>query len=106
MFGSERHKALVQRYGGPSNWSQSLNAAAIGAGMASIRLHRSREFSALQERLQANIRFFDSLIRTEQHGSAMAIRLVTCGEAALANRAAARRVGKDDVRPFRYRGSA
>lgn len=85
MFGSERHKALVQRYGGPSNWSQSLNAAAIGAGMASIRLHRSREFSALQERLQANIRSFDSLVRTEQHGNPMAIRLVPCGEAALAN---------------------
>ncbi len=88
MFGSERHKALVQRYGGPSNWSQSLNAAAIGAGMASIRLHRSREFSALQERLQANIRFFDSLVRTEQHGNPMAIRMVPCGEAALANRLA------------------
>ncbi|MDR6956068.1 7-keto-8-aminopelargonate synthetase-like enzyme [Pseudomonas brassicacearum] len=85
MFGSERHKALVQRYGGPSNWSQSLNAAAIGAGMASIRLHRSREFSALQERLQANIRLFDSLVRTEQHGSPMAIRLMPCGEASLAS---------------------
>ncbi|MDO7898159.1 aminotransferase class I/II-fold pyridoxal phosphate-dependent enzyme [Pseudomonas citrulli] len=86
MFGNERHKALVKRYGGPSNWSQSLNAAAIGAGMASIRLHGSREFSALQERLQANIRLFDSLVRTAQHGNPMAIRLVPCGEAALANR--------------------
>ncbi|CDF93301.1 MULTISPECIES: aminotransferase class I/II-fold pyridoxal phosphate-dependent enzyme [unclassified Pseudomonas] len=88
MFGSERHKALVQRYGGPSNWSQSLNAAAIGAGMASIRLHRSRELMSLQERLQANIRVFDNLVRTEQHGSPMAIRLVPCGEATLANRLA------------------
>jgi len=85
MFGSERHKALVQRYGGPSNWSQSLNAAAIGAGMASIRLHRSLEFSALQARLQANIRLFDSLVRTGQGGTPMAIRMVPCGEAALAN---------------------
>ncbi|WP_053147342.1 aminotransferase class I/II-fold pyridoxal phosphate-dependent enzyme [Pseudomonas sp. P97.38] len=85
MFGSERHKALVQRYGGPSNWSQSLNAAAIGAGMASIRLHHSRELGSLQERLQANIRLFDSLVRTEQHGSPMAIRLVPCGETTLAN---------------------
>jgi 7-keto-8-aminopelargonate synthetase-like enzyme len=85
MFGSERHKALVQRYGGPSNWSQSLNAAAIGAGMASICLHHSPELSALQARLQANIRIFDSLVRTEQHGSPMAIRLVPCGEANLAN---------------------
>ncbi|MBI6620562.1 aminotransferase class I/II-fold pyridoxal phosphate-dependent enzyme [Pseudomonas corrugata] len=88
MFGNERHKTLVQRYGGPTNWSQSLNSAAIGAGMASIRLHRSQEFHALQERLQANIRFFDSLIRTEQYASPMAIRLVRCGEAALATRLA------------------
>jgi len=88
MFGSERHKALVQRYGGPSNWSQSLNTAAIGAGMASIRLHRSRELDTLQERLQANIRLFDSLIRTAQHGNSMAIRLIPCGETALANRLA------------------
>lgn len=88
MFGSERHKVLVQRYGGPSNWSQSLNTAAIGAGMASIRLHRSRELGTLQERLQGNIRLFDSLIRTAQHGNSMAIRLIPCGETALANRLA------------------
>ncbi|WP_434558263.1 aminotransferase class I/II-fold pyridoxal phosphate-dependent enzyme [Pseudomonas sp. Z4-20] len=88
MFGDERHKTLAQRYGGPSNWSQCLNSAAIGAGMASIRLHRSREFQTLQERLQANIRFFDSLIRTEQYASPMAIRLVHCGEATAATRLA------------------
>ncbi|MHC8291158.1 aminotransferase class I/II-fold pyridoxal phosphate-dependent enzyme [Pseudomonas sp. XS1P51] len=85
MLGNERQKKLIQRYGGPSNWSQSLNSAAIGAGKASIALHRTAEFAALQEKLQVNIRLFDSLIRTEQHGSNMAIRLITCGEAALAN---------------------
>jgi 7-keto-8-aminopelargonate synthetase-like enzyme len=85
MLGSERQKTLIQRYGGPSNWSQSLNSAAIGAGRASIELHRTLEFAALQEKLQVNIRLFDSLIRTEQHKSNMAIRLVSCDEAALAN---------------------
>jgi 7-keto-8-aminopelargonate synthetase-like enzyme len=88
MFGNERQRKLIQRYGGPSNWSQSLNSAAIGAGRASIKLHRTAEFSALQEKLQVNIRLFDSLIRTEQHRSNMAIRLIRCGEAALANRLA------------------
>jgi 7-keto-8-aminopelargonate synthetase-like enzyme len=88
MLGSERQKKLIQRYGGPSNWSQSLNSAAIGAGRASIKLHRTPEFAALQEKLQVNIRHFDSLIRTGQHGSNMAIRLIRCGEAALANRIA------------------
>ncbi|MHC8360508.1 aminotransferase class I/II-fold pyridoxal phosphate-dependent enzyme [Pseudomonas sp. LS2P72] len=85
MLGNERQKRLIARYGGPSNWSQSLNSAAIGAGIASIQLHRTPEFAALQEKLQVNIRLFDSLIRTDQHNSNMAIRLVNCGEASLAN---------------------
>ncbi|QVW24664.1 aminotransferase class I/II-fold pyridoxal phosphate-dependent enzyme [Pseudomonas hormoni] len=85
MLGSERQKKLIQRYGGPSNWSQSLNSAAIGAGRASIQLHHTLEFGALQEKLQANIQLFDSLIQTGQRGSNMAIRLIRCGEAALAN---------------------
>ncbi|SDO25205.1 7-keto-8-aminopelargonate synthetase [Pseudomonas arsenicoxydans] len=85
MLGSEQQRKLIARYGGPSNWSQSLNSAAIGAGRASIELHRTPEFAALQEKLQGNIRLFDSLIRTEQHASNMAIRLIRCGKAALAN---------------------
>ena len=88
MLGNERQKKLIQRYGGPSNWSQSLNSAAIGAGRASIQLHYTPAFAALQEKLQVNIRLFDSLIRTAQHGSNMAIRLIHCGEAARANRIA------------------
>jgi len=88
MLGNERQKKLIQRYGGPSNWSQSLNSAAIGAGRASIQVHYTPAFAALQEKLQVNIRLFDSLIRTAQHGSNMAVRLIHCGEAALANRIA------------------
>jgi 7-keto-8-aminopelargonate synthetase-like enzyme len=88
MLGNERQKTLIQRYGGPSNWSQSLNCAAIGAGRASIRLHRSAEFATLQSNLQANIRLFDSLISTDQCHSNMAIRLIKCGQAAVANRVA------------------
>lgn len=88
MLGGERQKKLIQRYGGPSNWSQSLNSAAIGAGRASLKLHRTQELSVLQEKLQANIQLFDSLIQTETHGSKMAIRLIHCGEAVLANNVA------------------
>lgn len=84
MFGSERQKSLVHRYGGPSNWSQSLNSAAIGAGLASIKIHLSDELTVLQEKLQKNIRLFDSLVETEQKRSFSAIRLVACGEATLA----------------------
>lgn len=88
MVGNLRQKTLIQRHGGPSNCSQSLNCAAIGAGRASIELHRSAAFSAIQKQLQANIALFDSLISTEQHGSSMAIRLISCGQASKANRVA------------------
>lgn len=85
MLGSERQKILIQRYGGPSNWSQSLNSAAIGAGRASIQLHRTLEFAELQDRLQSNIKLFDTLVPTKQFGSNMAIRLLFCGKAEQAN---------------------
>lgn len=85
MFGNEKQKSLMHRYGGPSNWSQSLNSAAIGAGLASLKIHRSAELPILQEKLLANIKLFDSLIHTEQHNTTTAIRLVNCGEAEKAN---------------------
>lgn len=89
MFGDKTHKKLVHRYGGPSNWSQSLNVAAIGAGLASVKIHRTPELAKLQLKLQKNIRLFDDSIQTEQSGSPTAIRLIRCGPASLANQAAA-----------------
>ncbi|AZF51846.1 Putative 8-amino-7-oxononanoate synthase [Pseudomonas sp. R4-34-07] len=85
MFGSSEQKSLMYRYGGPSNWSQSLNSAAIGAGLASIKIHHSNELLMLQDKLRTNIRLFDSLIYTDQQSSLSAIRLVTCGKAEKAN---------------------
>jgi 7-keto-8-aminopelargonate synthetase-like enzyme len=85
MFGSERQKNLIYRYGGPSNWSQSLNSASIGAGLASIQLHRSDQLLTLQQKLQSNIKLFDSLIKSDQSGANTAIRLITCGGAETAN---------------------
>lgn len=85
MFGSERQKKLIYRYGGSNNWSQSLNSAAIGAGLASIKIHKTDELATLQKTLQANIKLFDSLIKTEQSGANTAIRLITCGDAKTAN---------------------
>ncbi|TDB62665.1 2-amino-3-ketobutyrate CoA ligase [Photorhabdus khanii subsp. guanajuatensis] len=89
MLGSRNQKKLIHRYGGPSNWSQSLNSAAIGAGRASIRIHYKPEFKELQEKLKKNIQLFDSLITTDQFGSSTAIRLIQCGDASLANKTAA-----------------
>ncbi len=45
MFGSENQKTLMSQYGGPSNWSQSLNSAAIGAGLASIKIHSAQQYN-------------------------------------------------------------
>jgi len=89
MFGTEKQKSLMHRYGGPSNWSQSLNSAAIGAGLASVKIHQTKELTLLQDKLLANIQLFDRLIETAQYGTSTAIRLVACGEAQQANTIAA-----------------
>ena len=94
MLGNDRQKKLIHRYGGPSNWSQSLNIAAIGAGRASIALHRNGEVEKLQRKLQHNIQYFDSIINTEQKGSSSAIRLIQCSSAEVANRIAAELANK------------
>lgn len=88
MFGQPEQKQKTLRYGGPSNWSQSLNSAAIGAGRASIVLHYTDELHHLQNKLQANIALFDSLIKTPQSGSFTAIRLIHCGAAEIATQVA------------------
>lgn len=89
MFGNLEDKQKTLRYGGPSNWSQSLNSAAIGAGRASVALHYTDELIHLQNRLKANIILFDSLINTNQQGSFTAIRLIHCGKAETATHAVA-----------------
>lgn len=90
MLGTERYKNLIYRYGGPSNWSQSLNSAAIGAGRASISLHHNGVVAQLQKRLQENIRYFDEHIKTEQVGSCSPIRLIRCSTASIASSIAAK----------------
>lgn len=87
MFGNTEQKRLVQRYGGPSNWSQSMNVASIGAGRASITLHRSPLLNQRQQQLQENLQLFDSLVQSEQSLTASPIRIVRMGEAAKANQA-------------------
>lgn len=85
MMGSNEQRKIINRYGGPSNWSQSLNSAAIGAGLASIEIHKSNELQNLQIKLQNNIKLFDSLLSTEESGNSMPIRLIRCYENHIAN---------------------
>ncbi|WP_416481766.1 aminotransferase class I/II-fold pyridoxal phosphate-dependent enzyme [Streptomyces sp. CL12] len=67
---------VIERFGGALNYSQLLNTAAVGAGLASAEIHRTPELTTLQDRLYRNIELFDSLVHTEQTGSTYPIRLV------------------------------
>ncbi|OKJ40041.1 8-amino-7-oxononanoate synthase family protein [Streptomyces sp. CB01580] len=67
---------VIERFGGALNYSQLLNTAAVGAGLASAEIHRTAELTTLQNRLHANIDLFDSLIHTDQSGGTYPIRLV------------------------------
>jgi 7-keto-8-aminopelargonate synthetase-like enzyme len=54
-----------------------MNTAAIGGSIASAMLHMSPELNLRQKQLQNNIKIFDDLIQTEQHGTKFPIRLVS-----------------------------
>ena len=89
MLGSSEQRNLIDRYGGPINWSQSLNVAAIGAGLASVELHQTDALISRQEQLKRNLVLFDSLLPCQQSGSHSPIRLVRVGNADAANRTSA-----------------
>lgn len=76
MLGPKKYEKIVERFGGPLAWSQPMNIAAIGGALASAKIHRTHELHLRQERLQHNIRLFDSKILTEQSGNKFPIKLV------------------------------
>ena len=84
MMGPAAHEPVLARFGGPLAWSQGMSVASIGASMASAKIHRSPELEQLQQKLQENIRLFDSQISTEQHGDGFPVKLVQIGEEAKA----------------------
>ncbi|MFD7610733.1 aminotransferase class I/II-fold pyridoxal phosphate-dependent enzyme [Streptomyces sp. NPDC059828] len=67
---------VIERFGGGLSYSQPLNTAAVGAGLASAEIHHTAELTTLQNRLSGNIELFDSLIHTDQTGNDYPIRLV------------------------------
>ena len=84
MLGPERHLDVLERFGGPSSWSQCMNVAAIGASQASVRIHRSPELARLQQQLRDNLELFDSLIETPQHKNPFPVRIILIGDASKA----------------------
>lgn len=76
----EETRRLIERFAGPLGYSQKMNAAAVGAALASAEIHRTEELTRLQERLRSNITLFDSLVLTEQADSTYPIRVVPMGD--------------------------
>ncbi|WP_316524304.1 aminotransferase class I/II-fold pyridoxal phosphate-dependent enzyme [Kitasatospora brasiliensis] len=73
---SDDTRRMIERFAGPLGYSQKMNAAAVGAAMASAEIHRTEELNQLQAKLRANISLFDSLVTTEQAEATFPIRVV------------------------------
>lgn len=67
---------VIERFAGALSYSQPMNTAAVGASLASAQIHRTPELTELQNRLNANIALFDSLVKTEQSDTSYPIRVV------------------------------
>ncbi len=82
MYGAKDKTEIIKRYGGGIAWSQQLSSANCGAILASVDIHRSDELATLQNKLQDNIKLFDSLVPNPQSGSDFPIRLIHVGDEA------------------------
>jgi len=84
MFGSTKELPVIERFGGPMAWSQCINPAAMGAIMASARIHRSDELRERQAALARNIKLFDEQIETTNAGIPLPIRVIPISDARIA----------------------
>ena len=82
LFGERSHQDLkvVERFAGPLSYSQPMNTAAVGAGLASAKLHLTPELKRLQDKLQTNIALLDSLCPTRHAGETYPIRVLDFAE--------------------------
>ena len=80
MLGPIHAEDLITRFGGPLAWSQGLNVPGVGAGIASVELHRSPDLTKLQAALRRNIALFDELVPTDQAGNGVPLRVITLGD--------------------------
>ena len=80
MLGPKDREEVLTRFGGPLAWSQGLNVAGIGAGIASAKLHNTPELGRLQKALQDNMALFDELVPTEQRGNGFPLKVIRVGE--------------------------
>jgi len=76
LLGDSKWREPISRFGGPFSWSQRINTAGLGAIIASCDIHSSGEIEQLQNRLMKNIEIFDSLVKTNETGDGLPIRLI------------------------------
>jgi 7-keto-8-aminopelargonate synthetase-like enzyme len=74
LSGNQHIKPLLVRYG--NAWSQYLNSASIGGGLAALTLHQSDELTAAQHRWRNNLALLDSYFATVNANELSPIRVV------------------------------
>ncbi|WP_091917044.1 aminotransferase class I/II-fold pyridoxal phosphate-dependent enzyme [Mesorhizobium sp. YR577] len=79
MLGTPEQEELFRSFAIAHAFSASPNLAAVGAALASVQLHRTKELAALQTRLRDRLALFDSLIATGLEGS-LPIRMLMIGD--------------------------
>lgn len=84
MLGTAGQEDLFRRYSIPYAFSAAPNLAAVGAALASCKIHRSPELGERQRRLAQRIEVFDRRVTTAQQGNSLPIRLIAIGSEASA----------------------
>ena len=79
MLGRGVQEQLVRYYAQPYAFSAAPNIPAVGAAMASARLHASPTLSSLQMALRHNLDLFDKQVWTPQTGEHLPIRTLAVG---------------------------
>ncbi|WP_441258772.1 aminotransferase class I/II-fold pyridoxal phosphate-dependent enzyme [Bradyrhizobium sp. 521_C7_N1_3] len=79
MVGLADHEALIRKSSIPYSFSAAPSAAAIGAALASCKIHRSPELGQRQRRLSQLTQLFDRGVATAEQGNSLPIRTIVIG---------------------------
>ncbi|MGI8398320.1 aminotransferase class I/II-fold pyridoxal phosphate-dependent enzyme (plasmid) [Agrobacterium deltaense] len=79
MLGTPSQDQAIRRYAPTFGFSCAPNMPAVGAALASAKIHATPELGFLQKKLTDNLGLFDQLIPTETSGSPLPMRLVRIG---------------------------
>lgn len=75
------YERYINYYAGPQIWSQTLSVPSLGGIIESAKIHLNGELPKLQEKLNNNIKFFDSMFSSKDAGRQLPIRILECKNA-------------------------